>query len=108
MDAQSIQGLIIIGLSLMLGFCLWRLWKAKQERPIYRAECQEMAMALQVKFANAIDAHKLLVSGLIEELKVRHNETQALRDKRDADRDRRLADLELVLTVKRRFDPYAP
>ena len=102
MDAQ---GWIIAVLCLMLFGCLVKMWQAKQERPLYRAECQEKFMELQVQFAKAIEAHELQVSAAIAKLEVRHTETQRLRDKRDADRDRRLADMELVLKTRLRFQP---
>ncbi len=105
MDAQQLQGGLIIVLSLSLGFCLWRLFKQPSQRPLYIAECEAMDAALKAEFAKALAMHELRVSGLIAELGVKQAKVQKLRDERDSARDRAIKDIQLVLENRLRFKP---
>ncbi len=103
MDPQS---WIIAGLSFALVICFLKLrTAAEQDREWYASKCQQDVMAIKVQFDKAIEADKYIVSAKIAELSVQMSETKRLWDERERARERRIADMELVLKTRLRFQP---
>lgn len=102
---MTLQGGIIAALALLALYLFSRLRQAELDRPIYRAECQQKLMEMQIRWSEANEIYQDSVESRLKALHDLMDEKQRLMDQREAVRDRRLADMELVLKTRLRFTP---
>lgn len=102
---MGIQGFVILALGVCAVCLIVLLRKAAAERPLHLIACQKQIMEMQIAWAKAHEDYKISVSAKVEELRILMLETQRLRDRKDADRDQQLQNIQAVLTTKLRFTP---
>lgn len=91
---------------MMLGLSFWKLRKsAVRDREWYAAQSQLDVMKIRKQCSDESEANKLILTAKIAELSVQISETKRLMDERERARDRRIADMELVLKTRLRFQP---
>lgn len=99
------SGWIIAALVLCVAFLAGYWRRTVTERPVWEALCQVKVEEIRAEFALSRKDHEAAVTGRIEAMRTLMLETQRLRDRRDAERDQQLADIQLVLKTRLRFQP---
>ncbi len=100
MDTQGwVIATLVVAVAFIAGY--WR--RVVTERPVWDALCKVKVEEIRAEFAQSHKDHEAATSGRIEAMRTLMLETQRLRDRKDAERDQKLEDIERVLRTKLRF-----